>query len=273
MRKLMSIMLTLVLLFTVSPSFAEVDKPIQVKVHDEVVLFPDAQPYLDENNRTMVPVRFVAESLGAEVKWIGESSTIQIKLDNKEILFKIGEKLIKVNGELRQIDTVTVLKDKRTFVPLRFVSEGLGYQVEWSDNVVQIVNSTMAEKPSEVTPGSSKEEKPKLEDIVYVKPTESNIEIIIYDKTKPENADRVDWSVILDARLELAPQHLQTKAFLQERFDNSVVTEIMNYISKKTHYYYDLPSKTIELPGNRIIMISSNAKNPLIQISSFVKNW
>ena len=50
-----------------------------VRVNGEIVDFPDGQPYVDENNRTMIPVRFVSEELGAKVTWNGATQSAVIE--------------------------------------------------------------------------------------------------------------------------------------------------------------------------------------------------
>lgn len=54
------------------------------------------------------------------------------------IKLKIGDKSIKVNGTHKSIDVAPFLKDRRTFVPVRFVSEALGYNVEWNDKTKEV---------------------------------------------------------------------------------------------------------------------------------------
>lgn len=93
--------------------------------------FPDAQAFIDENQRTLVPVRFVAEALGAKVGWEAEKRAVPIQKDNQSIRLTIGSNIATVNGEEATFDTQAVMQGGRTFVPLRFVSEILGIEVEW----------------------------------------------------------------------------------------------------------------------------------------------
>lgn len=93
--------------------------------------FPDAQAFIDENQRTLVPVRFVAEALGARVGWEAETRSVPIQKDAQSIRLTIGSNIATVNGEEVTFDTQAVMKGGRTFVPLRFVSEILGVAVEW----------------------------------------------------------------------------------------------------------------------------------------------
>lgn len=80
-------------------------------------------PYIDSSGRTMVPVRFLAESLGATVGWDGAKRQISIALDNKKIVMTVGSKAYTINGSSKTMDTVPVINKgwDRTMVPMRFV--------------------------------------------------------------------------------------------------------------------------------------------------------
>ena len=76
------------------------------------------------NNRTVVPLRFVSECLGAGVEWIGETKTVKISLDDNQLSLVIGE-------TIPGFDTPATIIDGRSSVPLRYVSESLGADVTW----------------------------------------------------------------------------------------------------------------------------------------------
>lgn len=86
------------------------------------------------NNTTMVPARFIAENLCATVSWDENTQQVSILMDNKKLKFKIGEKL---EGS----DVEAIVKDGRTLVPIRYISEKVGANVLWipSSNSVEIV--------------------------------------------------------------------------------------------------------------------------------------
>ena len=89
-------------------------------------------PFL-EGDRTMVPLRFLSESFGASVEWEEASEKITITKDGNEIQVKIGSQEYWKNGEQMMMDAQPVLVEDRTFVPIRFVTEGLGKDVTWVD--------------------------------------------------------------------------------------------------------------------------------------------
>lgn len=109
--------------------------PITVYVNKVKVDFPDQEPYVDINGRTLVPVRFVSEALGANVDWDGNQQTVTITKDQNKIVLTINKKTIIVNGIEKAMDTAAVATDQgRTMVPVRFVSEALGQPVGWDQD-------------------------------------------------------------------------------------------------------------------------------------------
>lgn len=100
----------------------------------------DAEPFINaEAGRTLVPVRFVSEALGAEVGWNPENSTVTITYGKKEIILTIGSTAVQLNGEEQIIDCApAILLPGRTFVPLRFVSETLEAEVVYNPSNGQI---------------------------------------------------------------------------------------------------------------------------------------
>jgi len=101
----------------------------------------DAVPQIDSaTSRTLVPIRFVSEALGADVEWIKETNQVKIVEDSKEIILTIGSTSVIVYGNQNTIDCApVVMAPGRTFVPLRFISETLGAEVDYEDTTKQIV--------------------------------------------------------------------------------------------------------------------------------------
>ncbi len=90
----------------------------------------DAAPFVDSNWRTMVPLRALAESFDAEVNWDNDARTVTINYDaNTQIVMTIGEETYTVNGEEMTMDTAPVIQGERTYVPVRFAAEGMGFTV------------------------------------------------------------------------------------------------------------------------------------------------
>lgn len=100
----------------------------------------DVEPYIDtKTGRTLVPIRFISETLGADVEWNAQSRQVIIKDGSKEIVLTIGSRDVLINGEKHTIDCESkVLASGRTFVPLRFISETLSAKVDYNPVTKQI---------------------------------------------------------------------------------------------------------------------------------------
>ena len=88
-------------------------------------------PPIIEDGSTLVPMRFLFEQMGADVEWNGETQTATATLDNTEITFSINNINAEVNNILTTMDVPARLVNGKTMVPLRFLSENMGYTVEW----------------------------------------------------------------------------------------------------------------------------------------------
>lgn len=125
---------------------------VQVK---EVPVMMDGQAFISDVpsfvyvDRTLVPVRFVAESFGADVQWDQKTKTATVLHDNKVVKLTIDSSKVVVNNQSKTLDKNSIPKlvtfsnnDSRTMVPVRFISEVLGYDVGWdSVNQVAYINS------------------------------------------------------------------------------------------------------------------------------------
>ena len=80
-----------------------------VRVNGEIVDFPDGQPYVDENNRTMIPVRFVTEALGAKVGWEGSTQTVTITKDSTTVTIRIGSPELTVTKDGKTSDKSNIV--------------------------------------------------------------------------------------------------------------------------------------------------------------------
>jgi hypothetical protein len=95
----------------------------------------DAPPVIVEG-RTLAPIRAVVESLGGTVAWDAVKRTVTISLDGNELTLVIGKSSALVNGKSTPIDStnskvVPLILNSRTMLPLRFIAESLGADVQW----------------------------------------------------------------------------------------------------------------------------------------------
>lgn len=113
-----------------------IDEPLAMVNAQEYML--DQAPLIQEG-RTLVPLRFIGEALGASVEWDGESNTVTCTTPETQILLTIDNPIAYVNGNPVEIDVPPTIVNGRTLVPMRFISESMGFQVDWLSETRQIV--------------------------------------------------------------------------------------------------------------------------------------
>lgn len=92
---------------------------------------------LDGKTRTLVPISFITEKIGAEIEWYGDTREVKIIHNGKEILLKIDSNIALVNGKSYELPNGIPAKlmsyegTARTMVPVNFVSQHLGYDIFW----------------------------------------------------------------------------------------------------------------------------------------------
>ncbi|MFD1175520.1 stalk domain-containing protein [Paenibacillus puldeungensis] len=104
--------------------------------------------------RVMLPMRAIFEALGATVSWNGAQQTVTAQKDGTKIVLKMKNKAAMINNEGILLDVPAQSVKGRTMVPVRFVSEALGQEVNW-DSRSKIVTIITSGSGGDDQPGSS----------------------------------------------------------------------------------------------------------------------
>ncbi|MBS4030286.1 MAG: PDZ domain-containing protein [Clostridiales bacterium] len=97
----------------------------------------DAKPFIDRS-RSYVPIRLLAETMGAGVTWNQSTKTVTIKKGFNVLEIPVGTSEASLNGKPYAMDT-PILKEGRTFLPARAVAEALGGRVWWDAGKKEVV--------------------------------------------------------------------------------------------------------------------------------------
>jgi len=172
---------------------------INAFAEDDISLVIDGQevicdvPPVISNNRTLVPVRAVFEHLDAQVTWNEVLRQVVVTSDSKFMIFNIDSKIAYLNGEVYALDVAPTISNGRTLVPIRFVSENLGYFVDWEADTRTVIIKTSAPEtppPSQTYPNEEvkpDENLPKLTGItVNETDTEYTIIVAVNDNVTPK---------------------------------------------------------------------------------------
>ena len=137
MKKFISLILTVSMMLSGICAYCAEDGAVTVYVDGLKINF-DVDPIID-NGRTLVPMRYIFESLGATVEWRGETSTAVAKKGEDTIEISVGSNILYKNGNPTELDVGAKLIDGRTLVPARAVSEGMGCDVKWDDKERRVI--------------------------------------------------------------------------------------------------------------------------------------
>jgi len=230
---------------------------VSVTVDGKKVVFPDAKPFIDENGRTLIPVRFVTEDLGATVEWNAEDREVYITKDKSNVLIRIGQERILVNGITKTMDTKAIIRYDRTYVPIRYVAEGLGATVGWDAGTRTVIITTIKDvEPTPIptqTPSNTPPEKDPVTGWITVEEDLTWVEYSMSINWHPDNE-------LLNKRYDAAEK------MFAERYGEDIAKEIFAYVRLKQTRPYVLEYKRFKM-NNQFITVSGN------DIAVDVKVW
>ncbi len=100
---------------------------------------PDAVPTI-VNGRTLVPVRFITEAIGADVAWDDASKSATVTSEGKTIVFTLDKAEYTSNNEIKQLDQPPMIINNRMMLPLRALSEEIGRKVFWDESGLIVIS-------------------------------------------------------------------------------------------------------------------------------------
>lgn len=140
MKKTVTVLLIAAMLIGITPSYAAEDITV---MYDGTKIEFDQAPQII-NDRTMVPMRAVFETLGAQVSWDEATRTVTGTKDKMQLTLTVGSAAAVVNGKAVLLDSPAVIVGGRTLVPIRFISESLNCTVNWEEETKSVLISSEA---------------------------------------------------------------------------------------------------------------------------------
>ncbi|GAA0388136.1 copper amine oxidase N-terminal domain-containing protein [Paenibacillus motobuensis] len=283
LKKIGLVLMSMILVFVMLPGMLSAAKlSLRVELNGERIIFPDAQPYVDKNNRVQVPVRFVSEALGAKVGWKNKTQEVTIELDGTKLVLTIGKKAYKINESTKLMDTAALRKSNRTFVPLRFVSEGLGAKVKWdsANYTVEITTgdgttaSSGETKNDPTKPGSKnfdwdaweasrsvegKTEKKTSEGFSFY--TNYKSDLVVMDGKYQENHGLIINIIITYGNVggdNIEAKVKDLESILLQKIDETTVEAVLKYVKQKKAREDELPEKIFKDDTYEVIVQSKS---------------
>lgn len=134
LKRIIPLMLALTIIASCTfPTKSNAARAIRLIVNG-VDITEKAEPRI-EQDRTLVPIRFISEQLGATVTWDNANRTVKVDKDGNTFLLRIDSRLVQYNnGSSYEItDVAPKIINERTFVPLRLVSNALNININWDE--------------------------------------------------------------------------------------------------------------------------------------------
>ena len=136
LRKIIFILLSVMTLCT--PVIGQDN--ISVYINNEQQKF-SASPII-ENNTTLVPMRDIFSYFDYKINWDDNTKTVVASKDNYNITLSIGDKTAYINDKKYDLSTPAIIKNSKTFVPLRFIAESTGADVVWDKSKKSVIITT-----------------------------------------------------------------------------------------------------------------------------------
>lgn len=142
-KKLISLLAVASMISSMAVSASADGVTPKIIVDEKELFFGDQKPVIvEETNRTLIPLRFVLEAAGANVKWDGENRTVTVDaadnrnrvvltIDSDEMQMYYYPSVKESVHETVKLDQKPVIMNNRTMIPVRAVLEGIGAQVDW----------------------------------------------------------------------------------------------------------------------------------------------
>lgn len=234
--RIISVILILILLIPGVVSAA--DKPISLYI-DNKKIDCDVPPEII-NGRTLVPARVIFEHFDANVYWNDSLKQATIATDSKTIILTINSNTAMVNSKRYVLDTAPVIKDGRTLIPVRFVSEALGHEVKWDDKTRSVKITTKTPEP-ENKPETKPEKEPAKEfkyKITNISTTQSDTNAMV---TITTNCTEKPYMMILAAPYRIVFDLEDTKL---EKGDGKIIVN-SGYIKEIRYAQHETSARVV----------------------------
>lgn len=239
MKRIFMILMAILIMFSAFSvnAYAIVDEnkvpPLKVQLNGEFLEF-DVDPTII-NDRTMVPMRAIFEYFGATVEWYGDTRTVKAYKDNDYIKLVIDSDIAYKNGKEFKLDVAPTIIDDRTLVPVRFVGESLGINVDWDNDTRTVILEDTANNGNPI-------EFIDDEEIILVTLADYNLEFKL----------PYDWSVIDEENYEFQ--------YVDEENNVNLNMEIVEFDSQITldKFYEDNKLLIYEKNKNNVLFTGNN---------------
>ncbi|QMV41692.1 copper amine oxidase N-terminal domain-containing protein [Cohnella cholangitidis] len=117
---------------TVQPTIVMTVGKKQATVDGKKATLPGAPFVQKGTNTNYLPLRFVADNLGAQIIWDNKSKRVTVLRGDKMLELWVGKDTMTVNGVRQSVSATPIVIKNSVYVPVRIISEQLGQKVDWA---------------------------------------------------------------------------------------------------------------------------------------------
>ncbi len=174
MKKLLCMLVAICLVITSFGMVSFAADEIKIVINDKPVTF-DQMPVIVDG-RTLVPLRGISETLGAEVLYTAATKRVTVTRDGVVVKLKIGSNEAYVDRDMKTLDVPATVISDRTMVPVRFISEAYGSDVKWDGDTKTVIITDNGTSKGVLAPLKSEFHRPvptsfeksnKIDDIIH----------------------------------------------------------------------------------------------------------
>lgn len=222
------------------------DEKIETKVMDPIQL----------DSRVLVPAREVFETMGAAVNWDSSAQKVTVSYGETEVILNVNSTSVLVNNKTCQLDVPAKLINNKIMIPIRFISENLGFDVKWegSSHAVKIYTNSKPEKLPET--GTEPEQKP-----------EANVPEIGEKPSIGEGENMSETAVIGDQSYTGVSSsntiNLPAESYMQTQISSVQATEINGELVSIINATSPISNAQVQVQSGKIIIDIGNSISAL----------
>lgn len=186
----------------------QIDNPVMKVDNTDVPIDDSGTAPIVINDRTLVPVRAIIEAMGGTVGWDGSERKVTLELGGDTIMLYIDDTTAYFNNISSVLDTAPAIINDRTMLPIRFIAESFGFDVDWNGNTQEIT----------ITPAAAPDKQPDLTPTPQTSSSTGNdtdnsenilIAYFCLNDLIPDNADAVTHATPSEWNTESAAAEIQ----------------------------------------------------------------
>jgi N-acetylmuramoyl-L-alanine amidase len=260
--------LTLIVCMLLLPSYAlaaESPSAIKLYMNEKKLVSNEVQPRI-VNGNTIVPVRIIAEEIGAKVSWDESTRKVTIVKDDVNIQLVIDSKTALIKGKKESLEVAPIIEKGNTMLPLRFIGQFIGIEFKWdslTSSVHMFKNDDSDSKP--VTGPIDVVEDHDHDEVTPPKPPTTGTDTGTGTNTPDLNLHLLTSIVLSEKDLVVSAK------------DGSLVPKMMK-LSNPNRIVFDFPNTTLDDSLRKLLVNNAGelpSKHPLVQkvrFSNFTDN-